>query len=76
MGFGPARPLSEILGTFVRQPPVVTAAGTWLLPAFRCHGRPGVAWTGSEDTAAVLASADAGAGWTLRDIPESLGRCT
>ena len=60
-------------GTFVRQPPVVTAAGDWLLPGFRCVGRPGARWNGSEDTAVVAVSREGGAGWEVVPVPESVG---
>lgn len=71
--FGPVAPLLDAPGVFVRQPPVIAPDGAWLLPAFRCVGRPGVAWTGAEDTAAVLVSRDSGESWTIRDVPDSAG---
>lgn len=71
--FGPVEPLCEVPGTFVRQPIVVNGAGHWLLPAFRCVGRPGLRWSGDVDTAAVLVSTDSGRSWTMRDVPDSIG---
>ncbi len=71
--FGPAEQLGDFTGIFVRQPPVVTRDGTWLLPGFRCVGRPGQAWRGDEDTALVLVSEDQGTSWRVIDIPDSLG---
>lgn len=71
--FGPVTTLCDIPGTFVRQPIIVTGRGDWLLPVFRCIGRPGARWTGDVDTAAVLVSTDAGANWTMHDVPDSMG---
>lgn len=71
--FGPVDVLCDIPGTFVRQPIIVNAKGTWLLPAFRCIGVPGARWTGDVDTAAVLVSRDAGETWAMVDVPDSLG---
>ena len=71
--FGPVSILCDIPGTFVRQPIIVNGRGDWLLPVFRCIGRPGTSWTGDADTAAVLISTDAGGSWTMHDVPESIG---
>jgi predicted neuraminidase len=71
--FGPVDTLCDIPGTFVRQPIIVNAKGTWLLPAFRCIGVPGARWTGDVDTAAVLVSGDAGETWAMVDVPDSVG---
>ncbi len=71
--FGTVDVLCDIPGTFVRQPIIVNHQGTWLLPAFRCVGVPGVRWTGDVDTAAVLVSRDAGASWEMVDVPGSVG---
>lgn len=71
--FGPVDVLCDIPGTFVRQPIIVNAQGTWLLPAFRCMGVPGARWTGDVDTAAVLISRDAGETWEMVDVPDSVG---
>jgi predicted neuraminidase len=71
--FGPVDVLCDIPGTFVRQPIIVNAQGTWLLPAFRCIGVPGARWAGDVDTAAVLVSRDAGETWEMVDVPDSIG---
>lgn len=71
--FGPVSVLCDVPGTFVRQPIIVNGRGEWLLPVFRCIGRPGTRWTGDADTAAVLISSDAGESWTMHDVPDSIG---
>lgn len=71
--FGEVSVLCDIPGTFVRQPIIINGRGEWLLPVFRCIGRPGTRWSGDVDTAAVLVSTDAGASWTMHDVPDSLG---
>jgi predicted neuraminidase len=71
--FGPVDILCDIPGTFVRQPIIVNAQGTWLLPVFRCIGVPGARWTGDVDTAAVLVSRDAGESWVMVDVLDSIG---
>ncbi|MFB9343173.1 exo-alpha-sialidase [Aminobacter aganoensis] len=71
--FGKVSVLCDIPGTFVRQPIIINGRGEWLLPVFRCIGRPGTRWSGDVDTAAVLVSTDAGASWTMHDVPDSLG---
>ena len=71
--FGEVSVLCDIPGTFVRQPIIVNGRGEWLLPVFRCIGVPGARWSGDVDTAAVLISTDAGASWTMRDVPDSIG---
>ncbi|MGV8935637.1 MAG: sialidase family protein [Allorhizobium sp.] len=71
--FGPVSVLCDSPGTFVRQPPVMHADGTWLVPVFRCVSEPGQRWTGNVDTAAVLLSSDGGETFVMRDIPDSLG---
>lgn len=60
-------------GSFVRAPVVVRADGAWLLPIFRCIPRPGQKWNGSHDTAAIGISRDAGATWSLDELPNSIG---
>ena len=69
-------PASATGGVFVRQPPQVTASGTWLLPAFSCNVPATGTWSGGDDTSAVFASEDSGATWTRYDVPGSRGRCT
>jgi len=71
--FGEVSVLCDIPGTFVRQPIIVNGRGEWLLPVFRCIGVSGVRWSGDVDTAAVLISNDAGASWTMHDVPDSIG---
>lgn len=71
--FGEVSTLCDVPGTFVRQPIVVNDRGEWLLPVFRCIGVPGARWSGDVDTAAVLVSNDAGASWTMHDVPDSIG---
>ena len=71
--FGPVDTLSDVPGTFVRQPVVVNGRGEWLLPLFRCIGIPGERWTGDADFAAVLVSADGGRSFAMQDVPDSIG---
>ena len=71
--FGEVSVLCDIPGTFVRQPIIVNGYSEWLLPVFRCIGRPGTRWSGDVDTAAVLISTDAGTNWTMHDVPGSIG---
>nr|WP_099559042.1 exo-alpha-sialidase [Hartmannibacter diazotrophicus] len=71
--FGPIETFVETPGTFVRQPPVVTASGNILLPIFRCIAPPGGKWGGDLDTSAVLVSSDNGGSWTTVEVPESTG---
>lgn len=71
--FGPVETLCDVPGTFVRQPIIVNSRGEWLLPLFRCIGIAGERWTGDKDFASVLISADAGASWTMHDVPDSIG---
>ncbi|MGC7100167.1 sialidase family protein [Amycolatopsis lurida] len=66
-------PASPAGGVFVRQPPQVTASGTWLLPAFSCNTPATGVWSGGDDASAVFASEDAGATWTRYDVPGSRG---
>jgi predicted neuraminidase len=60
-------------GTFVRQPPVVTASGRWLLPIYYCRTRPGEKWSGNHDVSAVKISEDRGRTWREVPVPESTG---
>ena len=74
--FGPARvliPADERGGVFVRQPPLVTPDGRWLLGVFNCARVPGERWAGDADTSSVHASDDGGATWTETPVPGSLG---
>lgn len=71
--FGPVATLCDTPGTFIRQPIVINRHGEWLLPLFRCIGIPGEKWTGDKDFASVLISRDAGATWSMHDVPESIG---
>jgi predicted neuraminidase len=60
-------------GIFIRQPIVVLDSGEWLLPIFRCKTPPSGAWTGNEDTSAVMISSNQGRSWTEHAVPESTG---
>jgi predicted neuraminidase len=60
-------------GIYIRQPIVVLDGGEWLLPIFRCKTPPSGAWTGNEDTSAVMISSDQGRSWTEHAVPESTG---
>jgi predicted neuraminidase len=71
--FGPPHTLIDVPGTFIRQRMIVLDSGDLLLPVFRCRKRPGEAWTGNQDTSAVLRSADGGRTWTQTLVPDSLG---
>ncbi|MFD0666549.1 sialidase family protein [Ramlibacter sp. MAHUQ-53] len=72
--WGPVETIADAgTGTFVRQPVVVQADGSWLLPIFRCKPVPGRAWDGSLDDSAVLRSTDQGKTWTRIEVPDSLG---
>lgn len=74
--FGPTEtfvPASDAGGVFVRQPPVVTPTGRWLLPLFRCPVAPGARWRGDEDDSVVLASDDEGGTWREVVVPGSTG---
>ncbi|MFB9375846.1 exo-alpha-sialidase [Kineococcus gynurae] len=76
VGFGPARtlfPADERGGVFVRQPPVVTASGRWLVPVFRCPVAPGARWRGDDDDSVVMVSEDEGASWSTIEVPDSRG---
>ncbi len=69
-------PASAAGGVFVRQPPVVTPTGRWLLPLFRCPVAPGARWRGDEDDSVVLASDDEGGTWREVVVPGSTGWST
>lgn len=71
--FGAPERLGEVTGLFVRQPPVIGPGGEWILPGFRCVTPAAGRWTGGEDRAEYLVSADAGRTWDLRAVPDSLG---
>jgi len=60
-------------GTFIRQPIVALDNGDWILPIFRCPTPPTGAWTGNEDTSAVMISSDGGRNWTEHAVPDSTG---
>ena len=63
----------EVGGVFVRQPPVVTRDGAWLVPVFRCVTTPGAAWVGDHDTSSVMISRDGGLTWGEHAVPGSTG---
>lgn len=68
------RPLGDnVTGAFVRQPVVVLADGTWVLPVFHCRQTPGYRWIGNDDISAVYYSRDEGKTWTESVVPESYG---
>lgn len=67
------RRLFEQRGRFVRQRPVVTPDGRWLLPVFRCLKQGDLPWTGEADDSAVMVSQDRGATWQESVLPGSLG---
>jgi predicted neuraminidase len=71
--FGPSERLGDFQGVFVRQPLHIGPGGEWLLPGFRCVALSGRRWTGAEDTAVMLVSADRGATWRAQEVPESRG---
>jgi predicted neuraminidase len=76
VSWGPVETLFEGapgLGIFIRQPVTVLANGDWLLPVFHCRTRPGVKWTGAEDTSGVRLSSDQGRTWREVAVPDSLG---
>ncbi|RYY07138.1 MAG: glycosyl hydrolase (modular protein), partial [Alphaproteobacteria bacterium] len=60
-------------GVFVRQPPVVTPDGLWLLPGFRCVTPKQGKWVGDADISEVHVSADQGRSWTSHAVQESTG---
>lgn len=67
------KPLFPELGRFVRQPPIVTDDGRWLLPVFRCLKQGDLPWTGEADDAAIMVSTDQGLSWREQVLPGSLG---
>jgi predicted neuraminidase len=71
--WGEIRTLFAEPGTFVRQPPLFTASGKWLLPVFYCRTRPGEKWTGNHDISAVKISEDQGRSWREVPVPASTG---
>ncbi len=71
--WGEVHTLFDSPGTFVRQPPVVAADGSVLVPVFRCRSAPGQAWDGSLDDSAVMRSTDGGTTWTTVPVPGSVG---
>ena len=66
-------PAGASSGTFVRQPPVVTPSGRWLLPIFSCVTEPGQKWVGDHDTSSVVLSDDEGRTWREVPVPGSTG---
>ena len=65
--------VGDFRGIFVRQRLLLGPAGEWLMAGFRCKTEPDGRWTGSEDTALVLISADRGRSWRTSEVPDSLG---
>lgn len=73
MQTGAARTVDVPLGSFIRGRIVLRDDGAWMMPLFRCISRPGRRWTGSHDTAALAVSRDAGASWSVTEVPDSTG---
>ncbi len=71
--FGPSERLGDFLGVFVRQPLHLGPQGEWLLPGYRCVALPGERWTGAQDRAFMLVSADRAGTWRADEVPDSLG---
>lgn len=70
----PRFPLGEgVRGAFVRQPVVVLADGSWVLPVFRCRAKEGERWIGNDDISAVFCSRDRGDTWVETVVPNSFG---
>ncbi|MGI4954897.1 MAG: sialidase family protein, partial [Janthinobacterium lividum] len=66
-------PAGADYGVFVRQPPVVTADGLWLLPGYRCVTPARGKWVGDQDVSEVYVSRDQGASWAAVPVPGSTG---
>ena len=71
--WGPSEVLIADSGTFVRQPLVVLANGTWLLPCFLCRTAAGIKWLGDHDISVVKISPDEGCTWRDVEVPGSTG---
>jgi predicted neuraminidase len=72
--WGPVETLKDAPpSTFVRHPIHVHSDGSWLLPSYYCHVRPGEKWDGSLDESFVLRSTDQGKSWQQIPVPDSLG---
>ncbi|RZF29650.1 glycosyl hydrolase [Paraburkholderia sp. UYCP14C] len=71
--WGPVETLFDRPGTFVRQPIIALANGTWICPVFLCRTQAGERWVGNDDVSAVMVSADQGGSWELHEVPESVG---
>ncbi|PRY66210.1 putative neuraminidase [Vreelandella songnenensis] len=65
--------LFDTPGIFIRQPPVFTRQGNWVLPVFVCRVAEGERWTGNDDISAVMVSEDSGTTWHQHDVPDSVG---
>ena len=69
----PFEPFPEKKGVFIRQPIVVLADGTWVLPIWYCRVPPGFRWIGSDDVSSVLYTKDGGKTWGESLVPDSTG---
>jgi predicted neuraminidase len=66
-------PADDHGGVYVRQPPIVTSTGRWILPIFRCVSVPGARWRGDADTSSAMISDDDGSTWREIPVPDSVG---
>ena len=73
LSWGPIETVFDHEGTFVRQPLLVLEDGSWICPIFLCRSVAGERWSGNDDISAVMVSNDAGATWTLHEVPASTG---
>lgn len=69
----PFIPFPKTRGALVRQPVVILADGTWVLPLFYCRAEPGFRWVGNDDCSAIMYTKDGGKTWEEREVPGSLG---
>ncbi|KAL4819932.1 BNR repeat-like domain-containing protein [Aspergillus spinulosporus] len=60
-------------GTFIRQPVVILADGTFVIPTFKCRVEPGAKWIGNDDISAIRTSDDQGQTWSEFLVAESTG---
>ncbi|SNY92957.1 Predicted neuraminidase (sialidase) [Cohaesibacter sp. ES.047] len=67
--WAPIETLFDRQGTFIRQPPVVNAQGTLLLPIWHSNIKNAF----GNDNSLVYASGDGGETWDLREVPQSGG---
>ncbi|KAL4752231.1 hypothetical protein BDW72DRAFT_192177 [Aspergillus terricola var. indicus] len=60
-------------GTFIRQPVIILANGTFVIPTFKCRVEPGAKWIGNDDISAIRTSDDQGQTWSESPVAESTG---